>query len=69
MIIASLRFPHQLSCKTCYSNRLHPISPKVRKFEGSRVRRFFSPKVRKLEKKVLESERKGSVVRRSRIPK
>ena len=48
---------------------LHPISPKVRKFEGSRVRRFFSPKVRKLEKKVLESERKGSVVRRSRIPK
>ena len=50
--------------------RLHPISPKVRKFEGSWVRRFFSPKVRKLEeKKVLESERKGSVVRRSRIPK
>ena len=30
---------------------LHPISPKVRKFEGSRVRRFFCPKVRKLEKK------------------
>ena len=30
---------------------LHPISPKVRKFEGSGVRRFFSPKVRKLEKK------------------
>ena len=49
--------------------RLHPISPKVRKFEGSWVRRFFSPKVRKLEKKVLESERKGSVVRRSMIPK
>ena len=40
---------------------LQPISPKVRKFEGSQVRR--------LEKKVLESERKGSVVRRSRIPK
>ena len=49
--------------------RLQPISPKVRKFEGSWVRRFFSPKVRKLEKKVLESERKGSVVRRYRIPK
>ena len=49
--------------------RLHPISPKVRKVEGSWVRRFFSPKVRKLEKKVLESELKGSVVRRSRIPK
>ena len=48
---------------------LHPVSPKVRKLEGSRVRRFFSPKVRKLEKKVLESERKGSIVRRSRIPK
>ena len=40
---------------------LQPITPKVRK--------FFSPKVRKLGKKVLESERKGSVVRRSRIPK
>ena len=25
------------------------MSPKVRKFEGSWVRRFFSPKVRKLE--------------------
>ena len=34
-----------------YGKWLHPISPKVRKFEGSRVRRFFSPKVRKLEKK------------------
>ena len=30
---------------------------------------FFSQKVRKLEKKVLEYERKGSVVRRFRIPK
>ena len=30
---------------------LQPISPKVRKFEGSRVRRFFSSKVRKLEQK------------------
>ena len=40
--------------------RLHPISPKVRKFEGSRVRRFFSPKVRKLEKK-------GSGVRTKRF--
>ena len=39
---------------------LHPISPKVRKFEGSRVRRFFSPKVRKLEKK-------GSGVRTKRF--
>ena len=42
------------------SRRLHPISPKVRKFEGSRVRRFFSPKVRKLEKK-------GSRVRTKRF--
>ena len=48
---------------------LQSTRPKVRESEGSLVRRFFSPKVRKLEKKVLESERKGSVVRRSRIPK
>ena len=62
---------HILWCaRLAYYVGLHPISPKVRKFEDSRVRRFFSPKVRKLEeKKVLESERKGSVVRRSRIPK
>ena len=40
--------------------QLHPISPKVRKFEGSRVRRFFSLKVRKLEKK-------GSGVRTKRF--
>ena len=39
---------------------LQPISPKVRKFEGSCVRRFFSPKVRKLEKK-------GSRVRTKRF--
>ena len=49
--------------------RLHLISQKVRKFEGSWVRRFFSPKVRKLEKKVHESERNGSVVWMPRIPK
>ena len=42
------------------SSGLHPIRPKVRKFEGSRVRRFFSPKVRKLEKK-------GSGVRTKRF--
>ena len=40
--------------------RLHTISPKVRKFEGSWVRRFFSPKVHKLEKK-------GSRVRTKRF--
>ena len=40
--------------------RLQPISPKVRKFEGSWVRRFFSSKVRKLEKK-------GSRVRTKRF--
>ena len=39
---------------------LHLISPKVRKFEGSCVRRFFSPKVRKLEIK-------GSAVRTKRF--
>ena len=36
------------------------MGPKVRKLEGSRVRRFFSPKVRKLEKK-------GSRVRTKRF--
>ena len=47
-------------CVYCINAWLHPISPKVRKFEGSRVRRFFSPKVRKLEKK-------GSGVRTKRF--
>ena len=41
-------------------NWLHPIRPKVRKLEGSWVRRYFSPKVRKLEKK-------GSRVRTKRF--
>ena len=45
---------------TMPSSWLYPISPKVRKFEGSRVRSFFSPKVRKLEKK-------GSRVRTKRF--
>ena len=50
---------------------LHPISPKVRKFEGSRVRsrRFFSPKVRKLEKKGSGVRTKRFCSPKVRIPK
>ena len=33
-----------------HDTRLHLISPKVRKFEGSWVRRFFSPKVKMVKK-------------------